>query len=122
MPPFSKARLSLAMLILVRWLSVMLPSSRGDESGSESRFEFTQPEMGVPFRIVLYATSAEQAEKAAKAAFDRVAQLNEIMSDYETDSELNKLSRTSGQGNAVPVSADLWRVLEEAQKMARASE
>lgn len=78
--------------------------------------------MGVPFRIVLYASNREHAENAAQAAFRRVEQLNQKLSDYETDSELNELSRTSGEGRAVPVSDDLWYVLSEGQKLARRSE
>jgi thiamine biosynthesis lipoprotein len=78
--------------------------------------------MGVPFRIVLYAPDATGAQDAAHAAFNRVAQLNQIMSDYETDSELNELSRTSGQGKVVHVSDDLWRVLERAQHFAQLSD
>jgi FAD:protein FMN transferase len=80
------------------------------------RFEFSQPQMGLPFRIVLYARDAAQAEAAANAAFARIAQLNGILSDYDTDSELSQLSRTSGQGKTVPLSADLWLVLARAQK------
>jgi thiamine biosynthesis lipoprotein len=74
--------------------------------------------MGVPFRIVFYASDGPSATNAATAAFARVAELNRIMSDYETDSELNELSRTAGQGKAVPVSDDLWRVLERGQTLA----
>jgi thiamine biosynthesis lipoprotein len=74
--------------------------------------------MGVPFRIVLYAPTAQKAAAAAEAAFRRVADLNQIMSDYETDSELNELSRTSGKGMPVPVSHELWNVLTLAQQMA----
>lgn len=83
------------------------------------RHEFEQPQMGVPFRIVLYAPSDEIAERAAKSAFDRIAELNAIMSDYETDSELSQLSRSSEQGSPeIPLSADLWKVLELGQKLA----
>lgn len=85
------------------------------------RFEFTEPEMGVPFRMVLYSPEASAAQAAARAAFDRVAQLNQIMSDYETDSELNELSRTAGQGKAVHVSDDLWIVLSQAQQWSERS-
>jgi thiamine biosynthesis lipoprotein len=77
--------------------------------------------MGVPFRIVLYAGSQANAARAAEAAFQRVEQLNSIMSDYEADSELSKLSRTSGQGQEVPVSDDLWFVLKRAQELAERS-
>jgi thiamine biosynthesis lipoprotein len=75
--------------------------------------------MGLPFRIVLYAPNPAKAAKAAEAAFARISQLNSILSDYETDSELSRLSRTSGSGQAVPVSEDLWRVLERANQFAQ---
>lgn len=74
--------------------------------------------MGVPFRIVLYAPGPAAAQEGAEAAFARVRQLNEVLSDYEDQSELSRLGRTSGQGAAVPVSTDLWRVLERAQDLA----
>jgi len=86
------------------------------------RFEFTEPQMGVPFRIVLYALDRTEAAAAARAAFDRIAALNAILSDYEYDSELSRLSRTSGSGEAVSVSPELWFVLERAQEMARRSD
>lgn len=75
--------------------------------------------MGLPFRMVLYATNEATATTAAEAAFARIAQLNDILSDYDTDSELSRLSRTAGEGRAVPVSRDLWRVLERSQDLAR---
>lgn len=77
--------------------------------------------MGVPFRIVLYAPSRTNADAVASAAFRRIARLNDILSDYDTDSELNRLCRTAGQGVAVPVSPDLWNVLVRAQETARQS-
>lgn len=82
------------------------------------RFEFSQPQMGLPFRMVLYAADAPAADAAARAAFARIAELNGILSDYDTDSELSRLSRTAGDGRAIPLSADLWLVLERAQKIA----
>src|SRR5260221_6072591 len=80
-----------------------------------ARFEFTQTQMGLPFRMVLYAPDQAAANSASAAAFARIKQLNDILSDYETDSELSQLSRTSGQGRAVKVSADLWFVLKRAR-------
>lgn len=84
-----------------------------------ARHEFTQPQMGVPFRIVLYAHDAHAARIAAHAAFARVAALNAILSDYEDDSELTRLSRTAGSGRAVKLGPDLWRVLHRSQQFAR---
>lgn len=43
------------------------------------------------------------------------------MTDYDSDSEVSRLSRTSGQGQAVQVSHDLWVVLERAQFLAQRS-
>ena len=83
------------------------------------RFEFTEPQMGAPFRIVLYALDKPAAEAAARLAFDRIKQLNDILSDYDTDSELSRLSQTAGSGRCVKVSDDLWRVLERSQDLAR---
>lgn len=85
------------------------------------RYEFDQPEMGVPFRIVLYAANDAFAKRAADSAYQRVKQLNDMMTDYDSDSELSRLSRTSGQGKAVQVSHDLWVVLQRAQSLAEQS-
>jgi thiamine biosynthesis lipoprotein len=85
------------------------------------RSEFTEPQMGIPFRIVLYAENSAAARSAARAAFDRIAALNQVCSDYEDESELTRLSRTAGSGQAVPLSDDLWRVLWRAQQFARHS-
>ena len=85
-------------------------------------YEFTRAQMGLPFRIVLYAPDDATARRAADAAYARIRQLNAIMSDYEPESELSRLSGSSGQGRAVKVSEDLWRVLERAQEFSQRSD
>jgi FAD:protein FMN transferase len=87
-----------------------------------NRYEFDQAEMGVPFRIVLYAPTQVVADRAAASAYQRIKQLNDIMTDYDSASELSQLSRTSGQGRAVKVSHDLWVVLQRAQSLAERSD
>lgn len=101
-------------------LSAVLAGCAGPRPGAEplARWEFAQPQMGLPFRIVVYADDDAKARAGAEAAFARIAALNDLLSDYDTDSELNRLSRTAGEGRAVPVSPDLWRVLERAQALA----
>ena len=84
-----------------------------------SRFEFTRAQMGLPFRIVLYTPDSATANAAAEAAFARISQLNDSLSDYDADSELSRLSQTAGEDRAVPVNADLWTVLERSQALAR---
>jgi thiamine biosynthesis lipoprotein len=85
------------------------------------RFEVDQTEMGVPFRIVLYDPNQNVATNAAAAAYKRIQQLNDKMTDYDADSELSRLSRTSGQGKPVKVTHDLWVVLQRAQTLAEQS-
>jgi FAD:protein FMN transferase len=85
------------------------------------RFEFTQREMAIPIRIVLYAADNATARKAADAAFARFHQLNAILSDYDPQSELRRLCDTSGEGKAVRASDDLWRVLVRAEELSSRS-
>lgn len=87
----------------------------------ERRFEFTQTEMAVPIRIVIYSVDDATAKRAAKAVFARFRQLNDIMSDFDPESELRRLCDTSGGGKAVHVSNDLWRVLCRAQQISEQS-
>ena len=93
-------------------------TSFADERSDLQRFAFEKIEMGLPFRISIFAADERSANAAADAAFLRVEQLNAILSDYDDDSEISRLSRTSGLGNAVPLSDDLWQVLERGQAMA----
>ena len=82
------------------------------------RYAYSRAQMGTAFNIVLYAPDSVLAQRAADAAFARIDTLNEHLSDYLADSELSRLSATAGQGQAVPVSDDLWAVLMAAQRMA----
>lgn len=85
------------------------------------RSEFQQVHMGVPIKLILYSADGPTANKAADAAYARIAQIDQIMSDYKADSELSQLSRTAGSGRAVPLSDDLWTVLSQAQKLSEAT-
>ncbi len=91
-------------------------------NGTEQRFEFTRVEMAMPVRIVLYGEKQEAASGAAAAAFDRFRELNGVLSDYNPESELRKLCRTAGSGHCMPVSNDLWRVLEHSIEVSQASD
>lgn len=75
--------------------------------------------MGVPFKLILYARDEPLANLAARAAFKRISELNRILSDYDPDSELSRLSRSAGANTWVIVSDDLWRVLWKSQELAQ---
>lgn len=81
------------------------------------RFEFAEPQMGVPFRLVFYARDASQAQSAQAAAFLEIQRLNLVFSDYQDDSELSRLNRTAGTGQYIKVSPDMWRVLKFSQQL-----
>jgi len=76
--------------------------------------------MGVAARVVVYAPDDYTAKWACSRAFLRIDQLDELMSDYRTDSELMWLCR-EGHVAPVRVSDDLFFVLERAIELSRRS-
>jgi FAD:protein FMN transferase len=98
-------------------LMVGLMGETPDNAANLMRFEFTRTEMAVPILIIMYATDDATAAAAADAAFDRIHQLNAILSDYDEESELRQLCVHSSEGHTVPVSEDLWRVLQRALEL-----
>jgi thiamine biosynthesis lipoprotein len=78
--------------------------------------------MGVPFRIVLYAPDADSASASAEAVYQRVAQLNAILSDYDPDSEANRACHDTPVGQPVHVSPELWTMLDRSVAVSRATE
>jgi len=81
------------------------------------RFEFNQIRMGVDTPIVVYAPDEEHAVRACRAAYTRISALEQMMSDYRANSELNLLCQRA-VGRWVRVSAELFYVLWRAQKLA----
>jgi len=86
-------------------------------AGTLSRFEESQPHMGTVARIVVYAPNFDAAAAATRPAFERIRELDSILSDYQAESELNRVSHQSG-GPPVKISPDLFRVLSVAQNLA----
>ncbi len=54
--------------------------ARSESDTATRRFESTQTEMGVPFKVILYAPDEATANRAFQAAFSRVAELNRVLS------------------------------------------
>ena len=88
---------------------------------SLDRFEYRQLHLGVQVRIVLYAPDEQAAVQGARAAFQRIAALENIFSSYRPDSELRRLSAQAG-GGPVKVSSALFTVMQKAQELARRTE
>jgi len=76
--------------------------------------------MGVAVRVVLYAPDDATARRAARVAYARMAELEDVMSDYRPESEVRRLAERAGA--AVPVSDDLFVVLARALDVWRRSD
>ena len=82
------------------------------------RYQFSHQQMGTQFRIILYAPDSTTAKQASDHAFAKLDSLNQQLSDYLSDSELSLLSSSSGSGQWVKVSPELWEVLTTSQQYA----
>jgi FAD:protein FMN transferase len=105
-------------LIGVGIVLTMAVSGRADFS--LSRFSFGEPHMGTWFKITLYASDEQASQRAAREAFDRIAALDQKLTDYNSESELMRLCQKSG-GARVPVSEELFFILARAQDLSRRS-
>jgi len=77
--------------------------------------------MGTLMTITLYAPEPATAQAAASAAFQRIDALEDIMSDFQADSELMRLC-DQPFGTPVPVSAELFEVLQRSLKVSKLSD
>ena len=91
------------------------------QAQAPQRFEFREPHLGTIVEVTLYAPEEEAANQAARAVFDRIEELNRILSDYQPDSEAMRLCRTAGSGQAVVVSRELFDVLKRSVDLSAAT-
>jgi thiamine biosynthesis lipoprotein len=97
------------LLVLLSGCQLFNPESKWQ------RFEYVEPEMGVDFHLKFYAPSRSRADRVAKVVYARVEELNGIFSDYEPNSELNRLCK--GYGRPMKVSDELFDVLSRSQEL-----
>jgi FAD:protein FMN transferase len=116
MPP----SLNLLGLLLVGMAVGLNGGCASRSAAGLQRFEFQQPHMGTRFTITLYAPDAAAAEEGAALAFDRIAALDRMMTDFDPESELVQLCRQPA-GMPVRVSEDLFDLLVKAQRISELS-
>jgi thiamine biosynthesis lipoprotein len=104
--------------VLAPFLVATAAQSLGAAQTELRRYAYERVLMGAPVKLTLYAATEPSANRAADAAYDRIAELDRILSDYKPDSELSRLSDSAGSGHAVPIGPDLWAVLERSQELA----
>jgi thiamine biosynthesis lipoprotein len=96
-------------------------SARPDDGSAATRWAETRRLMGVPWTITACGIEEAAARTAIDAAFAEVARIERVLSDYDPDSELSRLSARSPMVEAVPVSDDLWAVLVRSAEIRDAS-
>ena len=81
---------------------------------------FKEPHMGTEFTIRVFAeeSSVRDLTRLVDEVFDRIADLNEIFSDYLPESEINDLARAPS-GTPVALSPELYQVLSKGQELSR---
>src|SRR2546423_5680211 len=104
------------LLVTVAALGCLARGARAQDV----RREFVELHMGVAVRIELYVPDEAGGRVAARAAYARIAELEDIMSDYRPESEVRRLAERSGA--AVPVSEPLFAVVARALELARQSD
>lgn len=107
------------MLFLYFIILLLIPPAISQDS---ERYEFEHPQMGTLFKIILYAPDEETAVAASDSAFQRIDELNGLLSDYLEESELNRLPVQTGDGRFVAVSDELFYVICKAQNLSRRTE
>ncbi len=86
------------------------------------RLRYQEQHMGVLIKFTLYAQDQAIANKAARQAFDRFAELDRSLSDYNPESELRKLCDQLPPGKPHAISRDLFTVLQHAQQLSKKSD
>jgi thiamine biosynthesis lipoprotein len=117
---------------IVALMLVLIDGGWGSGQAKEAlpRYERRQPHMGTEFTILVVSTEAGKDGDAADpamveavdAAFRRIAELDQRLSNYQRDSELNQLAAGAPHTQPSPVSDDLYRVLLRSEEVSRASE
>ncbi|HEX6171265.1 MAG TPA: FAD:protein FMN transferase [Chitinophagaceae bacterium] len=79
-------------------------------SAQLKRFQFSETKMGSPFTIIFYHTDSTEALLIAKGCFSIVDSLNNIFSDYSSESEVGRLALQENQTD-IKVSDGLFDML-----------
>ena len=83
------------------------------------RYEYDFVAMGMKYHLVVYAPDEQTVARALDQVETRVRQLDRVMSDYNTESELSQLCDHSGPGQPVRLSPELFEVLDHSLELSR---
>ncbi len=95
------------------------PSEKGSAEASKSeliRHQYSAPHLGTIVRLVFYSEDKGYSDRLAAACFQRVKDLDAILSDYCSDSEVSELC-AKPVGVPHKVSDALFSVIAQAQEI-----
>ena len=91
-----------------------------DNFAALHRYEAVEPHMGTLVKVTVYTQGEAAARAAFAAAFSRIRELDDTLSDYKPASELSRIT-TTAVATDVRGSRDLIRVLAASQDLAVAT-
>ncbi len=84
------------------------------------QFKETRMQMGTLVSITVFERKKDTAEKAIDLAFNRIAEIENLMSNYKEDSELSMINRKAS-AEFVPLTQDTFTVIKKAIEFSRLS-
>lgn len=88
---------------------------------TQERYEFAAGKLGTVCKIIFYATDSTFAYNASQKAWKKIDELNDILSDYNENSEIRRLADSSGIGREIQVSKILYDIIEHSLEFSRLS-
>ena len=86
------------------------------------RYKSTRPLMGVEFSIIVYAENEEIAKQAIDDAFEEIAAIDQSLSDYRPQSEINLLCESAPHESPVKVSEVFFETCQLAGRIHQESD
>lgn len=107
-----KKRGGLAVMLLL-----FLPALRAETL----RYESSAQAMGSLYTVAVYGEDRSQLSAAVQAALQEARRIDDLISNYKTDSELSEINRDAAR-HPVKVSTEVFDLLEKCQQYSRASD
>src|ERR1700756_1561790 len=106
-----------AVLVVVFFFSIVSNIRSSDNQHLVYKKKYI---MGTVFEIAAYDQTSEHASEALENAFEEIVRVDNVLSNYKTDSALSCLNR-SAHFHSEKVPSDLYRVVEESVRFSRLS-
>jgi thiamine biosynthesis lipoprotein len=111
----------MSRLVLVLVGALALSASAVQPAQQPVRVEISDEAMGTTFTVIAYGADRGALARAARAALDEAARLDNLLSNYKPDSEWSEMNRNAAR-RPVVVSRELFDVIDASLGYYRSSE